>query len=285
MYRRRFQRQTHSGLRSSLGKGTVAVRPPGQPPVGGHRQPARYCHRFEGQSLRGGVAGRTAGPAIQAGERRESQPQLADRVHGELQIRGHVQQPNGDLAPTPPADVEAREIIMISTRSARLFHHPRRHTDGRPRATGATGCNQGPSSACPCRRSAGPFVFDTAEQHKIRVSVVPRGCRTHGASPFFRMAACWSPSGPAGSASIRNGVLDPTPIAGVPRCRTDGYRRPDGRRAASAVRREPAASTSPTPSPSGTAWARRRSRAGGSTAARSPTSGIFRRRAVEGNRD
>ena len=36
------------------------------------------------------------------------------------------------------------------------------------------------------------------------------------------MEACWSPNGPAGSASIRNGVLDPTPIAGVPRVRTDG---------------------------------------------------------------
>ena len=48
MLHRRLQRQSDSRLRSSLGKGTLALRPPGQPPVGRHRQPARHCRRFEG---------------------------------------------------------------------------------------------------------------------------------------------------------------------------------------------------------------------------------------------
>ena len=47
---------------------------------------------------------------------------------------------------------------------------------------------------------AGPFVFDTAETPKIRVSVVTGACRTRGVSPFCPMAACWSPSGEAASA-------------------------------------------------------------------------------------
>ena len=62
----------------------------------------------------------------------------------------------------------------------------------------------------------GPWIVDTAEQHKVRVSVVTKGL----ANPW---SMAWLPNGDmlvterAGRLRIiRNGVLDPTPIAGVP---------------------------------------------------------------------
>ncbi len=62
----------------------------------------------------------------------------------------------------------------------------------------------------------GPIVLDTAEQHKIRVVVVARGL----SHPW---GMTWLPNGdllvterPARLRLVRNGVLDPTPIAGLP---------------------------------------------------------------------
>ena len=62
----------------------------------------------------------------------------------------------------------------------------------------------------------GPWVIDTAEQHKIKLSVVARGL----ANPW---SMTWLPDGsvlvterPGRLRIIRNGVLDPAPIAGVP---------------------------------------------------------------------
>ena len=62
----------------------------------------------------------------------------------------------------------------------------------------------------------GPWVIDTAEQHKLRLSVVTKGL----ANPW---SLAWLPDGSmlvterAGRLRIiRNGVLDPTPVPGVP---------------------------------------------------------------------
>jgi aldose sugar dehydrogenase len=62
----------------------------------------------------------------------------------------------------------------------------------------------------------GPWVLDTAEQHKVRVSVVASGL----VNPW---SMAWLPDGsilvterPGRLRIIRNGVLDPQPIAGVP---------------------------------------------------------------------
>ena len=62
----------------------------------------------------------------------------------------------------------------------------------------------------------GPWVFDTAEQHRIRVSIVTKGL----VNPW---SMAWLPDGnilvterPGRLRIIRNGVLDPMPIAGVP---------------------------------------------------------------------
>ena len=69
---------------------------------------------------------------------------------------------------------------------------------------------------------AGPFVFDTAEQHKIRVSVVTKGLSHPWAIAFLPDGSMLVTERPGRIRVIRNGVLDPTPIAGVPRVRTDG---------------------------------------------------------------
>ena len=69
---------------------------------------------------------------------------------------------------------------------------------------------------------AGPFVFDTAEAGKIRVVVVTKGL-SHPWSLVFLPDGRLLVTERAGRLRvISNGVLDPTPIAGVPVARTDG---------------------------------------------------------------
>jgi aldose sugar dehydrogenase len=69
---------------------------------------------------------------------------------------------------------------------------------------------------------AGPFVFDTAEQHKTRVTVVTRGLSHPWAIAFLPDGSMLVTERPGRLRVIRNGTLDPTPVAGVPRVRTDG---------------------------------------------------------------
>src|SRR4029453_7320008 len=64
---------------------------------------------------------------------------------------------------------------------------------------------------------AGPFVFDTAEQHKIRVTVVTKGLSHPWAIAFLPDGNMLVTERPGRIRVIRNGVLDPTPITGVPR--------------------------------------------------------------------
>ncbi|HSH75407.1 MAG TPA: PQQ-dependent sugar dehydrogenase, partial [Longimicrobiales bacterium] len=68
----------------------------------------------------------------------------------------------------------------------------------------------------------GPWVFDTAEQQRIRVSVVARGL----SHPW---AIAWLPDGgmliterDGRLRVVRNGRLEPHAIGGVPEVRTDG---------------------------------------------------------------
>ncbi len=69
---------------------------------------------------------------------------------------------------------------------------------------------------------AGPFEFETAEARKIRVTVVTRGL-SHPWSIAFLPDGTWLVTERPGRLRvIKNGVLDPTPIAGLPRPRTDG---------------------------------------------------------------
>ena len=68
----------------------------------------------------------------------------------------------------------------------------------------------------------GPFVFDTAEQHKIRVTVMAKGLSHPWAIAFLPDGAMLIPERSGQLRIVRNGVLDPKPIDGVPRVRTDG---------------------------------------------------------------
>jgi aldose sugar dehydrogenase len=64
---------------------------------------------------------------------------------------------------------------------------------------------------------AGPFVFDTGEQHKIRVTVVARGL-VHPWSLAFLPDGRMLVSERGGKVRvIRDGVLDPAPLAGIPK--------------------------------------------------------------------
>jgi len=69
---------------------------------------------------------------------------------------------------------------------------------------------------------AGPFVFDTAEQPKIRVSVLTRGLVHPWAIAFLPDGAMLVTERPGRLRIVRDGVVDPQPIAGVPQVRTDG---------------------------------------------------------------
>ncbi len=69
---------------------------------------------------------------------------------------------------------------------------------------------------------AGPWVFDTAEQHKIRVSVVTRGLSHPWAIAFLPDGGMLVTERPGRLRVVRDGVLDPHAISGVPEVRTDG---------------------------------------------------------------
>ena len=67
----------------------------------------------------------------------------------------------------------------------------------------------------------GPWVFDTAEQHRIRVSVVARLSHPW-AIAFLPDGGMLITERPGRLRIVREGVLDPQPISGVPPVRTDG---------------------------------------------------------------
>jgi aldose sugar dehydrogenase len=88
-------------------------------------------------------------------------------------------------------------------------------------ATQQRGAGPAPAPAAPlgvpvAALGDGPWVIDTAEQHKVRLSVVLKGL----VNPW---SLAWLPDGniliterPGRLRIIRNGVLDPKPISGVP---------------------------------------------------------------------
>ena len=69
---------------------------------------------------------------------------------------------------------------------------------------------------------AGPWVFDTAEQHKVRVSVVTTGLSHPWALAFLPNGDMLVTERPGRLRIVRRGVLDPQAISGVPQVRTDG---------------------------------------------------------------
>lgn len=69
---------------------------------------------------------------------------------------------------------------------------------------------------------AGPWIFDTAEQHKIRVSVVSRDLEQPWAMAFLPDGSMLVTERPGRLRVVRDDVLDPTPISGVPAVRAEG---------------------------------------------------------------
>jgi aldose sugar dehydrogenase len=88
----------------------------------------------------------------------------------------------------------------------------------------ATGnAQQGPPIGLPVAPlGKGPFEFDTAEKQKIRVSIVTKGLSHPWSIAFLPDGSALVTERPGRLRMVRNGVLDPAPIAGVPRVRTDG---------------------------------------------------------------
>jgi aldose sugar dehydrogenase len=69
---------------------------------------------------------------------------------------------------------------------------------------------------------AGPFEFETAEAREIRVTVVARGLTHPWSLAFLPDGTMLVTERPGRLRVINNGVVEPTPITGVPRPRTDG---------------------------------------------------------------
>ena len=63
----------------------------------------------------------------------------------------------------------------------------------------------------------GPFTFDTAEQHKIRVVVVTKGLSHPWSLVFLPDGGMLVTERPGRLRMIRDGILDPQPLAGVPK--------------------------------------------------------------------
>jgi aldose sugar dehydrogenase len=72
------------------------------------------------------------------------------------------------------------------------------------------------------RLGTGPWMIDTAEQHRIRVSVVTRGLSHPWAIAFLSDNTLLITERPGRLRYVRDGVLDPQPISGLPAIRTDG---------------------------------------------------------------
>ena len=68
----------------------------------------------------------------------------------------------------------------------------------------------------------GPWVIDTAEQHKIRVSVVARGLSHPWSIAFLPGGGMLVVERDGWLRVVRDGKLDPRPITGVPEVRIDG---------------------------------------------------------------
>lgn len=91
---------------------------------------------------------------------------------------------------------------------------------------GAPGRGRGafppPIGVPPVPLGDGPFVFDTAEQHKMRVVVVTKGLSHPWSLAFLPDGTMLVTERAARLRVIRNGVLDPQPVAGLPQIHARG---------------------------------------------------------------
>jgi len=86
----------------------------------------------------------------------------------------------------------------------------------------ATAVAQAPIGVPVAPLGNGPFVFDTAEQHKIRVSVVAKGLEHPWSLVFLPDGSMLVTERPGRLRIVRDGKLDPKPVTGVPAVRLIG---------------------------------------------------------------
>ena len=86
---------------------------------------------------------------------------------------------------------------------------------------GATGAARGraPIGVSWPPLGSGPFVFDTAEQHTLRVVVVTKGLKNPWSLAFLPDGQVLVTERGGRLRIVRNGVLDPQPVAGAPEAR------------------------------------------------------------------
>ncbi|HYK58665.1 MAG TPA: PQQ-dependent sugar dehydrogenase [Bryobacteraceae bacterium] len=84
-------------------------------------------------------------------------------------------------------------------------------------AAGACAAQQTPIGVPVPTLGAGPFLFDTAEQHKIRVSVAARGLSHPWSMTFLPDRSILITERPGRLRIFRDGKLDPKPVSGVPK--------------------------------------------------------------------
>src|SRR4051794_6695905 len=75
---------------------------------------------------------------------------------------------------------------------------------------------QAPAPGIPSTLGPGPWVFDTAEQHKILVSVVARGIPHPFGMTFIGRSTTLITERGGNLRLVKDGLLDPKPVAGVP---------------------------------------------------------------------
>ena len=68
----------------------------------------------------------------------------------------------------------------------------------------------------------GPFVLDTAEQHRIRVTIVTKGLVHPWGLAFLPDGSMLVTERPGRLRVVRNGILDAKPVSGVPEVRAKG---------------------------------------------------------------
>ena len=85
---------------------------------------------------------------------------------------------------------------------------------------GARGGRRGvPIGVPPAPLGDGPFVFDTAEQHKVRVVVVTKGLANPWSFAFLPDGNILVTERGGQLRLVRHGVLDPQPVSGAPQSR------------------------------------------------------------------
>ena len=92
-----------------------------------------------------------------------------------------------------------------------------------PAAPGGRGAGRAPTAPPPINWPSppladGPIVLDTAIQHQIRL-VVTKGLNQPWSMAFLPDGGILVTERPGRLRIVRNGVLDPTPVAACPPCR------------------------------------------------------------------